>query len=98
MVTHILGWSVKELVAQEPLHDDDGEDAKNELLDSPYTHPGLLLDVINLVNTKAAERNNALTVQQVLTSSQEIYLHSLHKSSNTADAEFTDWLIDLLEG
>lgn len=95
-IADMLGCTVKGLLEKQGLFaNDENEGSKNELLSSVYKHPNLLLDVAKLVNTKASQKS--LTVQQVFTSIEEIYLHSLHKDPRQADENFAEWFIDLIE-
>lgn len=97
-IATILGCTVADLLSNQDIffEEDDGR-PKSELLTTPYDHPILLEDTIKVVNKKIKQDELHLTVHQVLTCVEEIYIHSLQKNLTKADQDFADWFMDLLE-
>jgi transcriptional regulator with XRE-family HTH domain len=98
-IADVFGCTVRDLLTedQEIFEGSDSVDSNEALLNSSYKYPMLLAETIKVVNDKIEEKNQELTIQQVLTSIQEIYLHSLQKDPEKVDQNFADWFIDLTE-
>jgi transcriptional regulator with XRE-family HTH domain len=96
-VADILGCTVKELLTQDFFQEEEVTQPKNALLNNPYEDNSLFLEVTKLVHDKVVQKKQKFTVQQVLTCTEEIYLHSLQKDSPHVDEDFADWFIDLIE-
>lgn len=67
-----------------------------DLRNRVYEDSKLLVEIVNLVNNKIAEKSKKPTIHQVLANIEEIYLHSLQKDSGTVDLAFADWFIGLV--
>jgi len=94
----LLDCTIEELlIDQELFQENDSSQSKEEVRNRPYQNPKLLIDIVNFVNEKVGHNNKPPTVHQILTSIEEIYLHSLQKDSQTIDQEFADWFIGLME-
>jgi transcriptional regulator with XRE-family HTH domain len=97
-IATILGCTVADLLSNQDIFFEEEEGRpKSDLLTTFYDHPILLEDTIKLVNKKILQNEFHLTVQQVLTCVEEIYIHSLQKNLSKADQDFADWFMDLME-
>lgn len=98
-IASILDCTIEELlIDQELFQESDPSQSKEEIRNRPYQNPNLLVEVVNLVNSKVAQNKKTPTIHQVLTSIEEIYLHSLQKNPEKADHDFANWFMGLIEG
>ena len=97
-IADVFGCTVRDLLVedQEIFQGNDSAELNEDLLSSTYKYPELLAETIKIVNDKIKERKQELTVQQLLSSIQEIYLHSLQKDPKKVDENFAEWFIDLI--
>ena len=98
-VADVFGCTIRDLLAedQEMFQGNDSIEVTEDLLKSSYKYPELLAETLKIVNDKIKDRKQELTIQQVLSSIQEIYLHSLQKDPQRVDQNFADWFINLME-
>jgi transcriptional regulator with XRE-family HTH domain len=96
-IASILNCTVEELLMdQELFQESDPSQSKEEIRNKPYNNTDLMVEVVNLVNSKVAQSKKTPTIHQVLASIEEIYLHSLQKNSGKADHDFANWFMGLI--
>ena len=97
-IADVFGCTVRDLLVedQEIFQGNESIEATEDLLNSFYKYPELLAETLKMVNEKIKKGKQELTIQQVLSSIQEIYLHSLQKNPQEVDENFADWFIDLM--
>ena len=94
----ILNCTIEELLTdQELFKENTPSQPKEDIRNRDFQNPKLFLEVVNLVNAKVAQHKKAPTIQQVLTSIEEIYLYSMEKNPEKVDQDFADWFIGLME-
>lgn len=99
-VADVLGCTVKELLENQEIfqENEEGSDSRDDLLQSPYTYPDLLVDTARHLNEELKQRKYDLTVQQVLTCLEETYLRSCRQHPEKVDKEFMKWFLNLVAG
>lgn len=96
-ISVVLSCSIEDLLKnQEFFKERDPSQSREELRNRAYQAPQLLAEVVSFVNDKIASDKKAPTIHQVLTSIEEIYLHSIQNNSQKIDQEFADWFVDLM--
>ncbi|OJW51124.1 MAG: hypothetical protein BGO67_12405 [Alphaproteobacteria bacterium 41-28] len=96
-VSEVLECTVKDLLNKEEIfQENETLESDKEILNNKYEHPKLLQDTVKWINDFTTQQDAELTVSQVLTSIQEIYLHSLQTNPIKVDQEFGEWFIDLI--
>lgn len=96
-IADVLECTVRDLLVDQGLfQEDDPAQSKEEFRNKPYQHPKLLIEVVNLVNEKIAHNKKPPTIHQVLTSIEEIYLHSVQKDPPNIDEGFAGWFMKLM--
>ena len=97
-IADVFGCTVRDLLTedQEMFQGNDSIEVTEDLLNSSYKYPELLAETLKIVNDKIKDRKQELTIQQVLSSIQEIYLHSLQKDPIKVDQNFAEWFINLI--
>ncbi len=96
-IADALGCTVRDLLTDEQriFEENDPAESQEELLDSPCKQK-LMAETFKTVQCKITEKKRELTARQVLSSIQEIYLHSLEKDPEKVDDAFADWFIGLV--
>jgi transcriptional regulator with XRE-family HTH domain len=96
-IADALGCTVRDLLTDEQriFEENDPAESQEGLLDSPCKQK-LMAETFKTVQRKIAEKKWELTTRQVLSSIQEIYLHSLEKDPEKVDHAFADWFIGLV--
>lgn len=95
-VADVLGCNVKDLLhPQENFNEEELSSIKKEFLSHPYEHPDLFVATVQFVNAALKEKENQLTIEQVMKCVEEIYIQSLQKDPTKVDEEFGEWWIDL---
>lgn len=97
-VADVLGCTVKDLLQNQEIFQEDFTESKDEQLNEPYTYPALYQDTVQFVNDILQQKDYNVTVKQALTCFEEIYFHSAQKDSTKVDKEFGEWWIDLVVG
>lgn len=96
-VSEVLGCTVKDLLNKEEIfQENETLESDKEILNNKCDHPALLLKTVKWLNDQMAHQESNLTVKQVLTCIEEIYLHSLQTNPTKVDQGFGEWFIDLI--
>ena len=96
-IANTLGCTVSDLLENKEIFEvDDSSKSKTDLLDGPYENADLLQEAFEVVNAKIKQAKLQLTLQQVLTCIEEVYLYSLQKKLDKVDEPFTEWFLEML--
>ena len=97
-ISVVLNCTIEDLLKdQEFFQESDPSQSKEELRNRSYQSPQLLAEVVSFVNDKVAFAKKTPTIHQVLTSIEEIYIHSLQNNSQKIDERFANWFVELLD-
>lgn len=95
-IARVLECTIEDLLqGQDIFKEDENEATRDELLTHPYK-PGLLMETVKFVDAKAKQGMENLSIQQILTCVEEIYLHSLQKEAEKVDQEFGEWFMEIM--
>lgn len=96
-IADTLGCTVRDLLTDEQgiFGEICTAESQDDLLDSPCKQK-LMAETFKTVQNKITEKKKNPTARQVLSSIQEIYLHSLEKDPEKVDQAFADWFIELM--
>lgn len=98
-VSNVLGCTVKDLLEnQEAFQEVELFEPKKEILKTQYKCSDLLMETVKIVNDILKQKEHDLTIEQVLSCVEKIYLHSLKKAPPHVDQDFAEWWIDLATG
>ena len=96
-IADALGCTVKDLLNKdETFQENETTESTKEALNRAYSHPQLLLETVQWINDNANQGGKTLSVKQIFTCIEEIYLHSLQKDPSKVDQDFAEWFIDLV--
>ena len=95
-VSDVLGCTVKDLLQdQEIFQEAELSEPKKDILKNKYECSNLLMETARTVNDILKQKDNILTIEQVLSCIEKIYLHSLKKDPTQVDKDFAEWWISL---
>lgn len=95
-ISNVLGCTVKDLLEnQEIFQKTELSEPKKEILKSKYECSDLLMETAKIVNDLLKQKVNTLTIEQVFSCIEKIYIHSLKKDPTRVDKAFAEWWIDL---
>lgn len=97
-VADVLGCTVRDLLQNQEIFQEDFTESKDEQLNEPYAYPTLYCDTVQFVNNVLRQKGYNVTVKQAFTCFEEIYFHSIQKDPTKVDREFGEWWIDLVVG
>jgi len=95
-ICNVLGCSIQDLIEKDQHFIEVDEEGVEHLAEEiSFDNQALLLNCVETVNSILEKNKQVLTVRQVMTCIEEIYLHSHKQNLNTADSSFAKWFIDL---
>lgn len=95
-VSNVLGCTVKDLLEnQEMFQNTELSEPKKDSLKNKYECSDLLMETAKVVNDALKGKDHVLTIEQVFSCIEKIYLHSLKKSATHVDKNFAEWWIGL---